>query len=215
MPILSSFLLLTIHSVYIYDPFKILSSSSNLPIKIDSIQPLERTQIFASITSFDRDIYINYHKGVHLDQYRLLTTSQWILEKRYSKQNTFEIKDIGMRDCRSDGQYLSLSIMQQDDFKWRIDLMSKDLQRIRRGIPMDCGENQHKFFSMLIPLYDQRWIFLNWFTNKIWIIDQQGKIKLIKESKIKNIRNISISSNQSFIAIRTEKPNYLKLYKLD
>ena len=104
--------------------------------------------------------------------------------------------------------------MQQEDFKWRLDVMSRDLTLIRRGIPMDCGENQHQFFSMVIPLYDQRWFFLNWFTNKIWLVDQQRKTRCIKESKIKNVRNIFISPNRCFMAIRTDKSSYLKLYKL-
>lgn len=214
MPSICSFVLLTIHSVYLYEPSK-SSETSYSPTKIDLIKPLERTHIFASVTSFDRDIYINYHKGVHLDQYRVSTSLQWNFERRFSKSNCYESKDVGMRDCRSDGQYLCLSIMQQDDFKWRLDLMSRDLQRVRRGIPMDFGENQHKFFSMLVPLFDQRWLFINWFTNKIWIVDQQGKTKLIKDSKIKNVRNVSLSPNRCFMAIRTEKPCYLKLYKLD
>ena len=81
-------------------------TSSYLPIKIDSIQPLERTHIFASVTSFDREIYINYHKDVHLDQYRVSTTFQWTFEKRYSKSNCCEDKDIGMRNVRADEQYL-------------------------------------------------------------------------------------------------------------
>lgn len=215
MASLSSFLLLTIHSVYLYDPSKCSSSSKYVPVKIESIQPLERTHVFASICSFDRDIYINYHKGVHLDQYRLSSTHQWTLEKRYSKSTCCEAKDIGIRDVRCDGEHLCLSIMQQEELKWRLDVMSKDLTRIRRGNPLDSGENQHKFFSMLIPIYDQRWLFINWFTNKLWIVDEQGTTKLIKETKIKNIRNASISPNRSFIALRVEKPSFLKLYKLD
>ena len=42
--------------------------------------------------------------------------------------------------------------------------MSRDMKRIRRGSPMDSGESQHQFFSILIPLHDQ-----------------QGKANLIKE----------------------------------
>ncbi|CAF4728779.1 unnamed protein product [Rotaria sp. Silwood1] len=212
MPSISVFVILTIHSVYLYDPMK---SQPNLPVKIDAIQPLDRSHVLASISPFERDIYINYHKGVHLDQYRVSLTSQWSLEKRYSKADCCEAKDIGMRDVRCDSQYICLSIMQQDDLKWRLDIMSRDMKRIRRGTVMDAGENQHKFFSMLIPLHDQRWLFVNWHTNKLWMVDQQGKTKLIKETKIRNIRNVCISPNGSYMAIRTEKPTALKLYKLD
>ena len=56
--------------------------------------------------------------------------------------------------------------------------MSRDMKRIRRGIGMDSGENQHKFFSMLIPLHDQRWLFVNWHTNKLWMIDATRKNKI-------------------------------------
>ena len=212
MTSLSAFAILTIHSMYLYDPVK---SSSNTPVKIDAIQPVERTHVFASFSPFDRDLYINYHKGVHLDQYRVSANNQWTLEKRFSKLDCCESKDIGIRDVRCDGQYLCLSIMQQDDLKWRLDLMSRDMKRIRRGLPMDSGENQHKFFSMLIPVQDQRWFFVNWYTNKLWLVDQQGKAKLIKESKVKNIRNISVSPNSSYMAIRMEKPSNFKLYKLE
>ncbi|CAF3374129.1 unnamed protein product [Rotaria socialis] len=76
--------------------------------------------------------------------------------------------------------------MQQEDLKWRLDLMSRDMTRLRRDVATDHGENQHNYFSMLIPLQDQRWSFVNWFTNKLWIVDQQGrKTRLVKETKIK------------------------------
>ena len=212
MSSISLFVILTIHSVYLFDATK---SPSSFPIKIDSIRPLDRTHVLASICALNRDLYINYHKGVHIDQYRILATSEWILQKRYSKSECCEMKDIGIRDVRSDGKHLCLSIMQHDDLQWRLDLMSPDMVRVRRGVPMDSAENQHKFFSMLIPIYDYRWLFVNWFTNKLWIVDQQGKTRLIKESKIRNIRNISISSDSTWLAIRTEKPSVLQLYKLD
>ncbi|CAF4296744.1 unnamed protein product [Adineta steineri] len=93
--------------------------------------------------------------------------------------------------------------------------MSRDMVRVRRGVAMDAGENQHKFFSMLIPLHDQRWLFVNWFTNKLWMVDHQGKTRLVKETKIKNIRNTCISPDASIMALRTEKPSTLKIYKLD
>lgn len=212
MPALSQFVILTIHSVYLYDPTK---PSPNLPIKVDAIQPLDRTHVLASVTQFERDIYINYHKGVHIDQYHCSPTSQWSLVKRYSKSDCCDAKDIGIRDIRCDSQNICLSIMQQGDLKWRLDILSRDMKRIRRGNPMDAGENQHKFFSMLIPLHDQRWLFVNWHTNKLWSIDQLGKTTLMKDSKIKNIRNICISPNGSYMAIRVEKPTALKFYKLE
>ncbi|CAF1537388.1 unnamed protein product [Adineta steineri] len=68
---------------------------------------------------------------------------------------------------------------------------------------------------MLIPLHDQRWLFVNWHTNKLWLVDQQGKTKLIKDNRIKNIRNISIAPNGCYMAVRTEKPSAMKMYKLD
>jgi hypothetical protein len=212
MASLSVFVILTIHSVYLYDPAK---PSPNLPVKVEEIQPSDRSHVLTSISPFERDIYINYHKGIHIDQYRVSTTSAWTLEKRYSKSDYCETKDIGIRDVRCDSQYICLSVMQQSDLKWRLDLVSRDMKRIRRGIAMDSGENQHKFFSMLIPLHDQRWLFVNWYTNKLWLVDQQGKTRLMKESKIKNIRNICISPKGGYMAIRTEKPSALKLYKLD
>jgi hypothetical protein len=212
MSSLSLFVILTIHSVYLFDPIK---PSPNLPIKVDSIQPLDRSHVLSSVSPFERDIYINYHKGVHIDQYRVSSTSQWTLEKRYSKSDCCETKDIGIRDVRCDSQHICLSIMQPNDLKWRLDIMSRDMKRIRRGNTMDAGENQHKFFSMLIPLHDQRWLFVNWHTNKLWVVDQQGKTSLVKETKIKNIRNVCISPNGSYMAVRTEKPTALKLYKLD
>lgn len=211
MSSLSLFVILTIHSVYLYDSLK---SSPNLPIKVESIKALDRSHVLASLSPFDRDLYINYHKGIHIDQYRVSPTLEWILIKRFSKNELSEIKDIGIRDVRCDNEYICLSIMQQDDLKWRLDLMSRDMVRVRRGVSMDAGENQHKFFSMLIPLQDQRWLFVNWFTNKLWIVDQQGKTRLVKETKIKNIRNISVSSDGLYLAIRTEKPSALKMYKL-
>ena len=67
---------------------------------------------------------------------------------------------------------------------------------------------------MLIPIQNQCWLFVNWFTNKLWIVDQQAKTRLIKESKIKNIRNIALSQDASHLAIRLEKPAVLNLYKL-
>jgi len=212
MSSLSLFVILTIHSVYLYDPMK---SRPNLPVKVESIKALDRTHVLASLSPFDRDLYINYHKGVHIDQYRVSPTSEWTLQKRFSKNECCELKDIGIRDVRCDNQHICLSIMQQDDLKWRLDLMSRDMVRVRRGVAMDAGENQHKFFSMLIPLQDQRWVFVNWFTNKLWIVDQQGKTRLVKENKIKNIRNTSISPDGSYMAIRSEKPSALKIYKLD
>ena len=214
MASLAVFVVLTINSVYLYDPARATTTSYS-PAKIDCIQPLERTHIFASIAAFDRDIYINYHKGVHIDQYRVSSTLQWNLEKRHFQVDLCESTDVGIRDIRCDGQFLCLSVMQQNDLKWRLDLMTRDLTRIRRGQPMDSGENQHKFFSMTIPLYDQRWIFANWYTNKLWLVDQQGKTRLMKETKIKNVRNVSISPNQCYMAIRMEKPSFVKFYKLD
>jgi hypothetical protein len=212
MSSISLFIILTIHSVYLFDPLK---ASPNIPLKVESIKALDRSHVLASLSPFDRDLYINYHKGIHIDQYRVSPTSEWILQKRFSKIELSETKDIGIRDVRCDNEHICLSIMQQDDLKWRLDLMSRDMVRVRRGVAMDAGENQHKFFSMLIPLQDQRWLFVNWFTNKLWIVDQQGKTRLIKETKIKNIRNISVSSDGLYMAIRTEKPSALKIYKLD
>jgi hypothetical protein len=211
MSSLSLFIILTIHSVYLYDPSK---NSPNLPIKVESIKPLDRSHVLASLSPFDRDLYINYHKGVHIDQYRVTPTLEWILQKRFSKNECSEAKDIGIRDVRCDNEHICLSIMQHDDLKWRLDLMSRDMVRVRRGVAMDAGENQHKFFSMLIPIQDQRWLFVNWFTNKLWIVDQQGKTRLVKEAQIKNIRNTSVSPDGSYMAIRTEKPSALKIYKL-
>ncbi|CAF2060400.1 unnamed protein product [Rotaria magnacalcarata] len=83
MSSLSLFVILTIHSVYLYDPTKGYGSN---PIKVESIKPLDRTHVLASLSPFDRDLYINYHKGVHIDHYRVTPTSEWILEKRFSKQ---------------------------------------------------------------------------------------------------------------------------------
>ncbi|CAF1310368.1 unnamed protein product [Rotaria magnacalcarata] len=182
MSSLSLFVILTIHSVYLYDPTKGCGSN---PIKVESIKPLDRTHVLASLSPFDRDLYINYHK---------------------------EAKDIGIRGVRCDFQHICLSIMQHDDLKWRLDLMSRDMVRVRRGVPVDSGENQHKSFSMLIPVQDQRWLFVNWFTNQLWIVDQQGKTRLVKETKIKNIRSISLSTDSSYMAFRTEKPSALKIY---
>jgi hypothetical protein len=192
-----------------------MKTSPNIPIKVESIKPLDRSHVLASLSTFDRDLYINYHKGIHIDHYRVIGTSEWILQKRYSKNECSEIKDIGIRDVRSNNEHICLSIMQHDDLKWRLDLMSREMKRIRRGIVMDAGENQHKFFSMLIPVHDQRWLFVNWYSNKLWMVDQQGKPKLMKDSKIKNIRNACISSNGCYMAVRTEKPCALKLYKLE
>jgi hypothetical protein len=211
MSSLSLFVILTIHSLYLYDPMK---TSPNIPIKVESIKPLDRSHVLASLSTFDRDLYINYHKGIHIDHYRVIGTSEWILQKRYSKNECCEIKDIGIRDVRSNNEHICLSIMQHDDLKWRLDLMSRDMVRTRRGVAMDAGENQHKFFSMLIPIENQCWLFVNWFTNKLWIVDQQGKTRLVKETKIKNIRNISLSIDATHLAIRTEKPSALKIYKL-
>ncbi len=212
MSSISLFIILTINSVYLYDPIK---KSPNLPIKIETIKALDRSHVLASLSPFDRDLYINYHKGIHIDQYHVTGASEWILQKRYSKNECCETKDIGIRDVRCDNEHICLSIMQHDDLKWRLDLMSRDMVRVRRGVAMDAGENQHKFFSMLIPIQDQRWLFVNWFTNKLWIVDQQGKTRLVKETKIKNIRNTCISPDASHMAIRTEKPSALKIYKLD
>ena len=61
MSSLSVFVILTIHSVYLYDPIK---PSPNLPIKVDAIQPLTRSHVLASISPFERDIYIKYHKDL-------------------------------------------------------------------------------------------------------------------------------------------------------
>ncbi|CAF4993846.1 unnamed protein product, partial [Rotaria sp. Silwood1] len=122
MPSLSVFVLLTIHSVYLYDSIK---SSPNFSIKVDAFQPENRSHVLASISPFERDIYINYHTGVHVDQYRVSSTSQWTLEKGYSKSNCCETEDIRIRDVRCDSQYICLSIMQQDDFKWQLDIMSR------------------------------------------------------------------------------------------
>jgi len=212
MSALSLFVILTIHSVYLYDPMKM---SPNIPVKVESIKASDRSHVLASLSPFDRDLYINYHKGVHIDQYRVSPTSEWILQKRFSKNECSETKDIGIRDVRCDNEHICLSIMQHDDLKWRLDLMSRDMVRVRRGVAMDAGENQHKFFSMLIPLQDQRWLFVNWFTNKLWLVDQQGKTRLVKEAKIKNIRNTCVSPDGSHMAIRTEKPSALKIYKLE
>lgn len=212
MPALSVFIILTIHSVYLFDPTK---PAPNLPIKVDAIKPADRSHVHASISPFERDLYINYHKGVHLDQYRVSSTSEWSLVKRFSKTDYCEPKDVGIRDVRCDSQNICLSVMQQSDLKWRLDIMSRDMKRIRRGIPMDHGENQHKFFSMLIPLHDQRWLFVNWYTNKLWLADQQGKTTLLKDAKIKNIRNICISPSGCYMALRTDKPTALKMYKLE
>ncbi|UJR07574.1 hypothetical protein I4U23_011862 [Adineta vaga] len=212
MSSLSVFLILTIHSLYVYDPLK---PTPNLPVKIDTVQASDRTHVLASVSTFERDVYINYHKGVHVDQYRVSPTSQWTLEKRYSKSDYCETKDLGIRDVRCDSQHICLSVMQQSDLKWRLDVMSRDMKRVRRGSIMDSGENQHKFFAMLISLHDQRWLFVNWYTNKLWLVDQEGKTRLMKESKIKNIRNTCMSPNGCYLAVRTEKPSALKLYKLD
>ncbi|CAF2789882.1 unnamed protein product [Rotaria sp. Silwood2] len=143
MPSLSVFVILTIHSVYLYDSIK---SSPNLPIKVDAIQPADRSHVLASILPFERDIYFNYHKGVYIDQYHVSLTSQWTLEKRYSKSGCCETKDIGIRDIRCDSQYICLLIMQQDDLKWPLHIMPRDMKRIRRGIAMNSGDNQHQFF---------------------------------------------------------------------
>ena len=86
--------------------------SPNLPVKVDEIQPLDRSHVLASVSPFERDIYINYHKGVHIDQYRVSPTSEWTLEKRYSKTDCCETKDIGIRDVRCDSQHICMSIMQ-------------------------------------------------------------------------------------------------------
>lgn len=48
--------------------------------------------------------------------------------------------------------------MQQSDLKWRLDFVSCDMKRIRRGvpIPMDHGENQYEVFFMLISVHERR-----------------------------------------------------------
>ena len=210
MSSIRSFVILTIHSVYLFDPWK------ESLLKIDSIRPLDRSHVLSSLSSRDRDLFINYHKGIHLDQYRFVEqTSEWILHKRFDKEELIENKDLGVRDVRSNGDYLCLSLMQEEDLRWRLDLFSREMVRVRRGVPMDAGENQQKFFSMLIPFNAQQaFLFLNWFTNQLWIVDRQGKTRQIKENKIKNIRNIAISTDSTYLAIRTEKPSLLQLFQL-
>lgn len=212
MSSISLFVLLTIHSVYLYDPEK---SFDNKPIKVESLRSSDRTHVLASLCPLDRDLFTNYHKGVHLDQYRVLASSEFVLQRRYSKNDLCETNDIGVRDIRSNGECLCLSIMLNEDCKWRLDLMSRDMVRIRRGVPMDSGENQQKFFSMLVSIDQQRGLFVNWFTNKLWIVDQQGKTRCVKESIIKNIRNCAPSSDLNYFAIRNEKPSFVHIYKLD
>ena len=208
---LSLFVILTIHSVYLFDPSKPMP---NLPWKVDAIKPLDRSHVLASLSAFDRHLLINYHKGVHIDEYLAKSHSEWLLERRFSKNECSESKDIGIRDVRCDNEHICLSIMQHDDLKWRLDLMSREMVRVRRGVAMDAGENQHKFFSMLVPIHQHRWLFLNWFTNKLWIVDQQGKTRLVKESKIRNIRNMSLSADGLYLVIRTEKPSAINIYQL-
>ncbi|CAF2993810.1 unnamed protein product [Rotaria sp. Silwood2] len=108
MSSLSLFVILTIHSVYLYNPTK---SIGNLPLKVESIKPLDRTHVLASLSPVDRDLYINYPKGVHIDHYRVTAASEWILEKRCSKSECSKTKDIGIRDVRCDSQHICLSIM--------------------------------------------------------------------------------------------------------
>jgi len=209
---INRFLILTIHSLYQYDP----TSSFNIhSSKIDNIQLIDRSHVFASICSFDRSLFLNYHKGIHIDQYDFDQSNQFQFVKRFSKNELCESKDLGIRDIRSNNQHICLSIMQSEDLKWRLDLMSRDMIRVRKGVPMDAGENQHKFFSMLIPIGSQAWLFVNWFTNKLWIVDQQGKTRFIKENNIKNIRNLALSIQQNYLAIRLEKPSLLNIYKLN
>ena len=50
-----------------------------------------------------------------------------------------KIVEFMMFDC--DSQYIYLLIMQQDDLKWPLDLISRDMKRIRCGIIMDSEEN--------------------------------------------------------------------------
>ena len=83
MSSLSLFVILSIHSLYLYDPMK---SSPNIPIKVETIKASDRSHVFASLSSFDRDLYINYHKGVHIDQYSVVGTSEWILQKAIFKE---------------------------------------------------------------------------------------------------------------------------------
>ena len=80
-------------------------------------------------------------------------TSEWISQKKIFKKNECsEIKDIGIRDVRCDNGHICLSIIQHDDLKWRLDLMSRDMVRVRRGVVIDHGENQHKIFLLYMNL---------------------------------------------------------------
>jgi hypothetical protein len=134
---------------------------------------------------------------------------------RFSQSKCAEKSDLGIRDVRSDGEYLCLSFLQGEDLRWRLDLVSEEMVRVRRGVQMDSAENQHKFFSMLIPLNDQRWIFVNWFTNQLWIVDHQGKTRQVKEAKMKNIRNIVMSTDSTHLVVRTDKPALLQIFNLE
>jgi len=204
------FLILSIHSVYTYDPQK----PSQWPAKIEQIQPLDRSHVLSSIATYHtKDVYINYHKGVHIDQYHCGENSRWKLEQRFSKEECCDLTtDLGIRDIRCDQFYICLSVMQQN-LMWRIDIRNYKMGLLRRGIQMDRGENQHKFFSMLTPLYDNRWLFMNWFTNCLWLIDEHGEPKQL-DTKIKNIRNCCLSANNhEYFVIRTEKKGELKVYK--
>jgi hypothetical protein len=48
--------------------------------------------------------------SISIDYYRVITLFDWILQKRYSKNECC--------DVRSNNDYICLSIIQHDDLKW-------------------------------------------------------------------------------------------------
>ncbi|CAF0816220.1 unnamed protein product [Didymodactylos carnosus] len=206
---LNLFLILSIHSLYTYDPLSTMSDDK-LILKVEQVLPLDRN-ILASICNHNKFIYISYHKGVHIDSYTV-TLPEWKLTRRWSKLEVCEPTDNGVRDIRCDSFYIGLSVMQQD-LHWRVDIMDYNMVRLRKGFIMDQSENQHRFFSMLTPLFDNRWLFINWHTNKIWLLDEFGQVKQLNTT-YKNIKNICLSNDLNYFVIRSEKPSSLKIYRI-
>ncbi|CAF0880049.1 unnamed protein product [Didymodactylos carnosus] len=156
-----------------------------------------------SISVHNSDAYVVYSSGI-IHRFKI---SNWEIIDQWSSNEILKKTDYAVCSIRNNGTYCGLLILQKD-LHWRIDLFDFDMVQQRYGLPIDQAPDECSLWVNLTVLHNDEWLFCNKYSNKVYLIDSEGKIKQIG----KNCTGACLMNDQC-VGIVTTEPQ-LEIIKL-
>ncbi|CAF0833557.1 unnamed protein product [Didymodactylos carnosus] len=191
-----AFLILTLRSLYVYDPL-----SSGLK-QIEQIKLTDAENIW-SITTYQNDLFICYLSGECIIECRSLPS--WQKLRRWKKNDICDKDDVYIHCIRANEVFIGMTIKQVNK-TWKFGIFDHQMSKIRQ-IQID-QQIDHINTCMLTPICSQKWLTVNSSLRKISFIDEDNnQIKQIN----KNVNNGFYFGDQLFVLRTTDGLEFYEL----